>query len=145
MRLILAALVLTLFAGCGGGKLSQDDRVRWDRYRKLHPNEYKVLAYGVLDGESEKKWGSVEVGRRIGDMLPGRSRSEKDILLDGAQELSLDTQAHAVIDMTSQPDPQVVKWFFWEGTDVKSGDSPPDPTLERSLRAYLLVLQRNAK
>jgi hypothetical protein len=135
-------MMLVILVGCGGGtsSLSQDERTRWERYRKLHPIEYSVKVYGG----KQKTW-THPMGTYYVEPKLDRREGEKGAQLRNAQNLSIDDQVRVLIDMTSNADPEVLQWFFWEGTEVKSAGSPPDASLEKSLRRLLIEEQRNAR
>jgi hypothetical protein len=155
-------ILVALSAGCGDGEapsvkvqpskkvaatsLSKDERVRWERYRKLNPNYCSLMAYD----EKKKEWSDQSPVyfppfATSGITPEEEKKLRREQVLQAAQHLAVDTGAQAVIDMTSKPDPEIIKWFFWKGTEVKSGDSAPDPALEKSLRSALIEKQRDAK
>lgn len=162
--IVFLVLFLAFCCGCGDSgvrdagvklskaktatSLSQDERLLWERYRKLQPLHYSLMTYEEKKGEWSEN--DIPVMRPTLDAESRMTDEEKrkhhlDQILQAAQYLSPSTKANAVVDMTSTPDPKVIKWFFWKGTDVKSADSAPDSALERSLRSALLERQRKVK
>jgi len=147
--LLLFSAVLACFVGwlwiatrprINSSSLSPAERTRWYRYRKLHPIEYSVKAFG-----GQKKTWTDPVGVYYVEPKLDRREGEKGAQLRIAKKLSVDDQVRVLIDMTSNANPEVLQWFFWDGTEVKSADSPPDASLEKSLRRLLTEEQRNVQ
>jgi hypothetical protein len=141
-----------MILGCSGGKgpgdLSKEERVRWERFRKIKPELLEVAHYTAKEGwyipalVSRMTMGYERLDKRTEEQKrQDNIRSE----LQYAENLvkgSMAIEGAAVIDMTSQENPQVIECFYWEGSEVKRAKLPSDASMEKKLRAFLMDCQR---
>jgi DNA-directed RNA polymerase subunit RPC12/RpoP len=137
----------------GEKKLTEEQRIRWDKMRNLVRGRSNLLAYHA----ERKEWLIFNMMHRENGGRPWEPRFQfyagiyagagsKDVAENLAMSAAGDPQfdAAVLVDMASENDPVVLVWYHDDGKGAKKSDKPPRPELAKSLREFLFRLQAGA-
>jgi hypothetical protein len=156
MRTIVLGLgVVLLAAGCGGkgggfgaseSPLTQDQRTAWEKFRNAQGKGGVNIVALRADGwniwhPGESSW-AARLPTFGGQMLAEEPTGVENLASKWAALPG--NKMTAVVNLCDSPDPQIVCWFIDDGKGAKKLQAAPSPDHEKTLRTFLLSLQRSA-
>jgi hypothetical protein len=146
----LGFLLLVLF-GCtpagnssGEAALAPKERTAWDKYRRsgVTAPDYRIAVYRL----KEKAWRLYSPEGGWKSRLEGAGIHEEEEARATAKRAASqpNNKAVALLEMLQEQDPEIVEWEVDDGRGAQSSERAPSAELERSLKDFILQLQRSA-